>query len=72
MDDRAILAVEPLVRGIPPIRSRCGRRRRRPAKSHSDKGYDSLTCGVSRGGAAWTPASAWAVIAGSSNERSPG
>ncbi|GIH97759.1 hypothetical protein Psi01_83890 [Planobispora siamensis] len=34
------LAVEPLVRGIPPIRSRRGRRRRRPAKLHGDKGYD--------------------------------
>jgi transposase len=28
------------VRGIPPIRSRRGRRRRRPAKLHGDKGYD--------------------------------
>jgi transposase len=28
--------LEPLVRGIPPIRSR----RRRPAKLHADKGYD--------------------------------
>lgn len=34
------LAVEPLVTGIPPIRSRRGRRRRRPAKPHGDKGYD--------------------------------
>lgn len=37
-------ALEPLVRGIPPIRSRRGprrrRRRRRPAKLHADKGYD--------------------------------
>ena len=31
---------EPLVRGIPPIRSRRGLRRRRPAKLHADKGYD--------------------------------
>lgn len=30
----------PLVRGIPPIRSRRGPRRRRPAKPHADKGYD--------------------------------
>ena len=30
----------PLVRGIPPIRSRRGPRRRRPAKLHADKGYD--------------------------------
>lgn len=34
------LAVEPLARGIPPIRSRRGRRRRRPARLHGDKGYD--------------------------------
>ncbi|WP_432127683.1 IS5 family transposase [Streptomyces sp. bgisy082] len=32
--------LEPLVRGIPPIRSRRGPRRRRPAKPHADKGYD--------------------------------
>ncbi|WVG01878.1 IS5 family transposase [Streptomyces iakyrus] len=32
--------IEPLVRGIPPVRSRRGRRRRRPAKLHGDKGYD--------------------------------
>jgi IS5 family transposase len=32
--------LEPLVRGIPPIRSRRGPRRRRPTKLHSDKGYD--------------------------------
>ena len=29
-----------MVRGIPPIRSRRGRRRRRPAKLHGDKAYD--------------------------------
>lgn len=34
------LGLELLVRGIPPIRSRCGRRHRRPAKLHADKGYD--------------------------------
>jgi transposase len=34
------LALPPLVRGIPPIRSRRGPRRRRPAKLHGDKGYD--------------------------------
>ncbi|MGZ3119765.1 IS5 family transposase [Streptomyces sp. H62] len=33
-------ALEPLVRGIPSIRSRRGPRRRRPAKLHGDKGYD--------------------------------
>lgn len=32
--------LEPLVRGIPPIRSRRGPRRRRPAKLRADKGYD--------------------------------
>lgn len=32
--------LQPLVRGIPPIRSRRGPRRRRPAKPHADKGYD--------------------------------
>lgn len=32
--------LKPLVRGIPPIRSRHGPRRRRPAKLHADKGYD--------------------------------
>jgi transposase len=34
-------ALEPLVRGIPPIRSRRGPRRLKPAKLHADKGYDS-------------------------------
>ncbi|MCE0448026.1 IS5 family transposase [Streptomyces tricolor] len=34
------LGLEPLVRGIPPIRSRRGPRRRRPHKLHGDKGYD--------------------------------
>ncbi|MCA1224397.1 IS5 family transposase [Streptomyces sp. 8L] len=32
--------LEPLVRGIPPIRSRRGPRRRKPGKLHGDKGYD--------------------------------
>ena len=36
-DSQALL---PLVQGIPPIRSRRGPRRRRPAKLHADKGYD--------------------------------
>lgn len=31
--------LDPLVRGIPPIRSRRGPRRRRPAKLQADKGY---------------------------------
>ncbi|WP_203962222.1 IS5 family transposase [Actinocatenispora thailandica] len=34
------LALEPLVQAIPAIRSRRGRRRRRPDKLHADKGYD--------------------------------
>ncbi len=33
-------ALEPLVRGILPIRSRRGPRRRRAAKLHAEKGYD--------------------------------
>lgn len=33
-------ALIPLVKGISPIRSRRGRRRRRPEKLHGDKGYD--------------------------------
>lgn len=33
-------ALIPLMRGIPPIRSRYGPRRRRLAKLHADKGYD--------------------------------
>jgi transposase len=36
-DSRALV---PLVQGIPPIRSRRGRLRRRPGKLHGDKGYD--------------------------------
>ncbi len=32
--------LEALVRSVPPIRSRHGARRRRPAKLHRDKGYD--------------------------------
>lgn len=34
------LGLKPLVRGIPPIRSCRGPRRRRPVKLHADKGYD--------------------------------
>lgn len=33
------LGLEPPVRGIPPIRSRRGPRRRRPAEPHAEKGY---------------------------------
>nr|WP_244451828.1 IS5 family transposase [Streptomyces seoulensis] len=34
------LALQPLIQSIPPVRSRRGRRRRRPGKLHGDKGYD--------------------------------
>ncbi len=34
------LGLQPLVRGIPPIRSHRGPRRRRPAKLPANKGYD--------------------------------
>ena len=34
------LALIPLVQAIPAVRSRRGRRRRRPAELHGDKGYD--------------------------------
>ncbi|MFJ4521610.1 IS5 family transposase [Streptomyces sp. NPDC088810] len=34
------LGLQPLVRGVPPVRSHRGPRRRRPAKLHADKGYD--------------------------------
>ena len=33
-------ALQPLIRSIPPIRSRRGRKRRKPGKLHGDKGYD--------------------------------
>ncbi|MEV5283541.1 IS5 family transposase [Streptomyces sp. NPDC006703] len=39
-NDHDSLALIPLMRGIPPIHSRFGPRRRRPAKLHGDKGYD--------------------------------
>ncbi|MFD9813036.1 IS5 family transposase [Streptomyces sp. NPDC059080] len=34
------LALQPLVRGVPPVRSRRGPRRRKPARLHADKVYD--------------------------------
>ena len=37
-------ALEPLVQGIPKIRSRRGPRRRKPAKLHADKAYDIPDC----------------------------
>jgi len=36
-----IEAFKPLFMAIPPIRSRCGPRRRRPDKARADKAYDS-------------------------------
>ncbi|MER5563287.1 IS5 family transposase [Streptomyces sp. NPDC002506] len=39
-NDHDSQALTPLMRGIPPIRSRFGPPRRRPAKFHGDKGYD--------------------------------
>jgi transposase len=36
-------AFEPLIQGIPRIRSRRGPRRRKPAKVHADKAYDTAT-----------------------------
>jgi hypothetical protein len=35
-------ALHPLVRAIPPVRSRRGPRRRKPAKLHADKAYDII------------------------------
>jgi IS5 family transposase len=35
---------EDLIDAIPPIRMRSGRRRKRPAKLHADKGYDLPRC----------------------------
>jgi transposase len=35
---------EPLLDAIPPIRTPSGRRRKRPAKLHADKGYDIPRC----------------------------
>ena len=35
---------EALIDAVPPIRQRRGRPRRRPAKLHADKGYDSRKC----------------------------
>jgi transposase len=39
-NDHDSQALIPLMRGIPPLRSRFGPRRRRPAKLHGDRGYD--------------------------------
>ncbi|GGR43263.1 hypothetical protein GCM10015536_56520 [Streptomyces griseomycini] len=75
------LGLKPLVRGIPPIRSRRGPRRRRPAKLHADKGYDydHLRRWLRKRGIrhasharASSPPNGWAATAGSSSERCPG
>ncbi|GAA2616973.1 hypothetical protein GCM10010304_83320 [Streptomyces roseoviolaceus] len=74
-------ALEPLVRGIPPIRSRRGPRRRLPAKLHADKGYDykhlrrwlrsrGIPHRIARKGI--EPSQRLAVIDGSLNVRFPG
>ncbi len=74
-------ALVPLMRGIPPIRSRFGPRRRRPAKLHADKGYDLTTYadgfGVGRScralpAAASNPPTVSADTAGWSRGRCPG
>jgi len=36
--------LEALLDAVPPIRTPAGRRRRRPAKLHADKGYDYRRC----------------------------
>lgn len=72
--------LEPLICGIPPIRSRRGPRRRRPGKLHADKGYgyDHLRRWLRGRGAIASPARASsprngsAATAGLSNELSPG
>ena len=38
------LFLEPLLDAVPPVRTPSGRRRRRPAKLHADKGYDDRKC----------------------------
>jgi hypothetical protein len=74
-DSRALI---PLVKGIPPIRSRRGRRRRKPGKLHADKGYDYTTCDDGYAGEALptaspvrelSPHNAWAATAGPWNAR---
>ncbi len=75
-------ALIPLVKGIPPIRSRRGWRRRKPAKLHADKG-DTTTpiCGDGYASEASptasparesSPRNGWAAIAGPWNAPWPG
>ncbi|MEU9523502.1 IS5 family transposase [Streptomyces sp. NPDC048224] len=47
--------LEPLVRGIPPIRSRCGPRRRRPATLHGTRATTTTICAVGSGSRNITP-----------------
>ncbi|BDH51291.1 hypothetical protein MTP02_23020 [Streptomyces albus] len=74
-------ALIPLVKGIPPIRSRRGRRRRKPAKLHADKGYDyahlrrwlrerGITHRIARKES--SPPNGWAATAGPWNAPWPG
>ncbi|GHF37632.1 hypothetical protein GCM10018783_02510 [Streptomyces griseosporeus] len=72
--------LEPLVRGIPPVRSRSGPRRRRPKKLHADKRYDYDSVAGFAGAVSATgslaggtsPPSGWAATAGWSREPCPG
>jgi IS5 family transposase len=75
------LALKPLIRGIPAVRSRRGPRRRRPVKLHADKAYFSaehLAWLRERGLVARialpasSPANASVGTAGRSNGRPPG
>ncbi|AGS69885.1 transposase DDE domain protein [Streptomyces collinus Tu 365] len=76
-DNQALI---PLVRGIPPIRSRRGPQRRRPGKLNGDTGY-AATCGNGSPPAASSTVSparvssrpnTWGATAGSWNEPCPG
>lgn len=75
------LALKPLIRGIPAVRSRRGPRRRRPVKLRADKAYFSAehlpgraSAGSSRAsrGQAASPANASVGTAGRANGRSLG
>ncbi len=53
-------ALKPLVRAVPAVRSRRGPRRRKPAKLHADKAYDSIeirSCCAGAGSFPVSPAS---------------
>ncbi|NHI04644.1 IS transposase [Streptomyces sp. KO7888] len=68
-DSKALI---PLMRGIPPIRSRYGPRRRRPAKFYADKGYDFAHLRGRLRRRQIVPRFAQAGIAGWSSARCPG